>query len=174
MEPIRVSAVQMESELGDLRQNGRQIIEWMEQARDDGAHLICFPEACLTGYSSAQAAKIAIAADDPTLLEIQAAARDLLRSPSPDQLPSSGRTSWRPLGGEEHLLNPITINLLQRAVRENSIGLFDEYSRSVHAPGRTIVLRDLLQFAKLALLDNGVYGDVQLFASLVQIVACAL
>ena len=77
MEPIRVSAVQMESALGDLEGNGRQIVEWMERARTNGARLIAFPEACLTGYSSAQAAKIAIAADDPTLLEIQAAARDL-------------------------------------------------------------------------------------------------
>ncbi|MBE6463792.1 MAG: glutamate synthase large subunit [Eggerthellaceae bacterium] len=75
------------------------------------------------------------------------AACNLRKTPSPDQLPSSGRTSWRPLGGEEHLLNPITINLFQRAVRENDYALFEKYSRSVHAPGRTIVLRDLLQFA---------------------------
>ncbi|MDO4851239.1 MAG: glutamate synthase large subunit [Actinomycetota bacterium] len=69
------------------------------------------------------------------------------RSPSPDQLPSSGMTSWRPLGGEEHLLNPMTINLLQRAVRENDLTLFDEYSDSIHATGRAIMLRDLLEFA---------------------------
>ncbi|MBQ6454950.1 MAG: glutamate synthase large subunit [Eggerthellaceae bacterium] len=75
------------------------------------------------------------------------AACNLRKTPSPDQLLSSGRTSWRPLGGEEHLLNPITINLFQRAVRENDYALFEKYSRSVHAPGRTIVLRDLLQFA---------------------------
>lgn len=69
------------------------------------------------------------------------------RGPSPDQLPSSGITSWRPLGGEEHLVNPVAINLLQRAVRENDRALFDEYSESVHVPGRAIMLRDLLDFA---------------------------
>ena len=69
------------------------------------------------------------------------------RSPSPDQLPSSGMTSWRPLGGEEHLLNPMTINLLQRAVRGNDLTLFDEYSDSIHVTGRAIMLRDLLEFA---------------------------
>ncbi|MDO5117392.1 MAG: glutamate synthase large subunit [Eggerthellaceae bacterium] len=79
--------------------------------------------------------------------ERQKLACSLRNSPSPDQLPSSGRTSWRPLGGEEHLLNPVTINLFQRAVRENDYAMFERYSRSVHAPGRTIVLRDLLQFA---------------------------
>ena len=73
--------------------------------------------------------------------------RAQLEGPAPDQLPSSGITSWRPLGGEAHLINPKTINLLQRAVRENSTQLFDEYSASVHVPGRTILLRDLLDFA---------------------------
>ena len=76
--------------------------------------------------------------------ERQQLVRRLRTSPSPDQLPSSGITSWRPLDGEEHLINPMTINLLQRAVRENDPGLFDEYSASVHVPGRTIMLRDLL------------------------------
>ena len=70
----------------------------------------------------------------------------LRKSPSPDQLPSSGLTSWRPLGGEEHLINPLTINLLQRAVRDNNAALFEEYSHSVHKSGRTILLRDLLEF----------------------------
>ena len=73
-------------------------------------------------------------------------ARRMSESPSPDQLPSSGQTTWRPLGGEEHLINPITINLLQRAVREDSFELFEAYSESIHIPGRTILLRDLLEF----------------------------
>ena len=72
--------------------------------------------------------------------------QEMLASPSPDQLPSSGLTSWRPLGGEEHLLNPLTINLFQRAVRENNLELFDEYSASVHVAGRAIKLGDLLEF----------------------------
>ncbi len=66
-------------------------------------------------------------------------------SPSPDQLPSSGITSWRPRG-EVHLITPQVINLLQRAVRENDSELFEQYSKAVHVPGRTIVLRDMLSF----------------------------
>ena len=77
--------------------------------------------------------------------ERHARAVALQYSPSPEQLPSSGITSWRPLGGEEHLINPMTINLLQRAVREDDAELFDQYSESVHIPGRTIMLRDLLE-----------------------------
>lgn len=65
-------------------------------------------------------------------------------SPAPDQLPASGMTSWRPRG-EEHLINPQVIALLQKAVRENSTELFEKYSAAVHVPGRTIVLRDLLE-----------------------------
>ena len=79
--------------------------------------------------------------------ERHARARALSRTPAPDQLPSSGITSWRPLGGEDHLINPVSINLLQRAVREGDDGLFEEYSASIHVPGRTVMLRDLLEFA---------------------------
>ncbi len=71
----------------------------------------------------------------------------MLRSPAPDQLPSSGITSWRPVGGEEHLISPLTINLLQRAVREGDAALFEEYSSSVHVAGRAVRLGDLLDFA---------------------------
>ena len=69
-----------------------------------------------------------------------------LASAVPDQLPSSGITSWRPLGGEEHLINPLVVNLLQRAVREGDFELFEQYSQAVHQLGRTVVLRDLLDF----------------------------
>lgn len=43
------------------------------------------------------------------------------QSPSPGQLPSAGITSWRPRG-EEHLITPQVIRLLQRAVREDDPG----------------------------------------------------
>lgn len=66
-------------------------------------------------------------------------------SPSPDQLPSSGLTAWRPRG-EEHLITPKVISLLQRAVREGSMELFNQYSDAIHVPGRAIMLRDLLEF----------------------------
>lgn len=66
-------------------------------------------------------------------------------SPSPEQLPSAGITSWRPQG-EEHLITPRVIHLLQRAVREDSPELFEQYSQAVHQEGRAVVLRDLLDF----------------------------
>ncbi len=78
--------------------------------------------------------------------ERQTLANKQRKSPAPNQLPSSGLTTWRPIDGEDHLLNPITINLLQRAVRENDAELFDAYSDSIHVSGRTIMLRDLLEF----------------------------
>ncbi len=68
-------------------------------------------------------------------------------SPAPDQLPSSGMTSWRPIGGEDHLINPQVIHLLQRAVRANDPELFERYSEQVHVPGRSVMLRDLLELA---------------------------
>lgn len=70
----------------------------------------------------------------------------MLASPAPDQLASSGITKWRPQGGEEHMITPKVIYLLQRAVREGSYEEFKEYSAELHHPGRAIVLRDLLDF----------------------------
>ena len=78
--------------------------------------------------------------------ERHALAMGLRHCASPGQLPSSGISSWRPLGGEDHLVDPQVITLLQRAVREGDFGLFEEYSATVHAPGRTVLLRDLLEF----------------------------
>ncbi len=76
-------------------------------------------------------------------------AEALTQSPSPDQLPSSGLTKWRPLGGESHMITPQVIYLLHRAVRENSYDLFKEYSKALHPKGRSIVLRDLMKFVPL-------------------------
>ena len=72
------------------------------------------------------------------------------KSPAPNQLTSSGITRWRPLGGEEHLITPQVIYLLQHAVREGDMELFREYSAAVHPEGRAIMLRDLLDFVPLA------------------------
>ena len=71
------------------------------------------------------------------------------KSPAPDQLASSGITKWRPLGGEQHMITPQAIYLLQRAVREGSYDLFRQYSDEIHRKGRSIVLRDLLAFRPL-------------------------
>ncbi len=75
------------------------------------------------------------------------AALALAKSPSPDQLPTLGLTKWRPQGGEEHLIDPKTIYLLQHACREGDYDLFKEYSAWVHRPGRAVTLRDLMDFS---------------------------
>ena len=66
-----------------------------------------------------------------------------------DQLTSSGLTKWRPRG-EEHLITPQAIYLLQRACREGNYETFKTYSDEIHHDARTIVLRDLLEFVPLA------------------------
>ena len=49
------------------------------------------------------------------------AALALAKGPAPDQLPTLGLTKWRPAGGEEHLIDPQAIYLLQRACREGGL-----------------------------------------------------
>ena len=73
----------------------------------------------------------------------------IAKSPAPAQLPSSGITKWRPLGGEEHIITPQVIYLLHRATRENDPEIFEEYSKALHPEGRAIVLRDLLELVPL-------------------------
>ena len=75
-----------------------------------------------------------------------ASALALAKTPAPSQLPSLGLTKWRPQDGEEHLIDPKAIYLVQRACREGDYDLFKEYSSWVHRPGRAITLRDLMDF----------------------------
>ena len=70
-------------------------------------------------------------------------------SPSPSQLSSSGITKWRP-AGEDHLITPQAIYLLQKACREGDFGIFQSYSEQIHSAGRTIQLRDLLELVPLS------------------------
>ena len=70
----------------------------------------------------------------------------ILKSPAPTELPTLGLTKWRPLGGEEHLIDPQTVYLLQTACREDSYDTFKEYSARLHREDRAIRLRDLLDF----------------------------
>ena len=74
------------------------------------------------------------------------AAQALLESPAPEQLPTLGLTTWRPQGGEDHLIDPAVIYTLQRACREGNFELFRTYSDLVHRPGRAVRLRDLIDF----------------------------
>ena len=74
------------------------------------------------------------------------AAQAITRSPAPHELRTLGLTTWRPLDGEDHLIDPQTIYLLQRAVRTDSAEDFAAYSARLHRPGRCVRLRDLLDF----------------------------
>ncbi len=80
-------------------------------------------------------------------------AEALAVSPSPGQLRSAGLTKWRPLAGEDHLIDPQAIYLLQRACAEDDFELFRAYALHVHPKGakrRYSLLRDLLDFVPLA------------------------
>ena len=81
--------------------------------------------------------------------ERHAAAAALGRTPAPGQLPTLGLTKWRP-SGEEHLIDPKAIYLLQRACREGDYDLFREYAAWVHRPGRAVTLRDLMDLSPAA------------------------
>ena len=69
----------------------------------------------------------------------------ILSTPAPEQLPSLGLTKWRPQGGEEHLIDPQTIYLLQHACREGNYEMFKEYTKLVDDEGHGN-LRGLLDF----------------------------
>ncbi len=47
---FRIACVQFRSQLGDIEYNLAQLARWCEHARAHGAHVVIFPEACLTGY----------------------------------------------------------------------------------------------------------------------------
>ncbi len=74
------------------------------------------------------------------------AAMALKKSPAPSQLPTLGLTKWRPVDGEEHLIDPKTIYLLQHSCREGNYEEFKEYSAWTHRAGRAVTLRDLMDF----------------------------
>jgi NAD+ synthase (glutamine-hydrolysing) len=48
--PLRIALAQVNPTVGDLEGNSRLIIDWIGRAREQGAHLVCFPELVLTGY----------------------------------------------------------------------------------------------------------------------------
>ncbi len=70
----------------------------------------------------------------------------ILKTAAPNQLPTLGLTKWRPVVGEDHLIDPQTIYLLQHACQQGDYDLFQEYSAHVHRAGRAVRLRDLLDF----------------------------
>ena len=49
-QPLRAALAQMNPTVGDIEGNAARIAELAEQARDEGAQLVLFPELALTGY----------------------------------------------------------------------------------------------------------------------------
>lgn len=70
MEDILIAAVQMRSELGDYAANIATMERIMRRAKEEGALLVLFPEACLTGYSMEHADEVALAADSAEVRRI--------------------------------------------------------------------------------------------------------
>ncbi len=60
-------------------------------------------------------------------------------------LDSSGSHKAR-AGQEEHLYNPLTIHLLQEAVRTGDYKTFQEYSHALHKEGQSVNLRSIIDF----------------------------
>ncbi len=50
MRTLRVALAQMNLVVGDLEGNTRRMVEWMHRAREQGAHVVLFPELAITGY----------------------------------------------------------------------------------------------------------------------------
>ena len=76
MDPLTISAVQIESAIGDCPTNARKHGKWIESAGKAGASLVFFPECSLTGYDMALAADIAIGPDDPCIAAVEEEARN--------------------------------------------------------------------------------------------------
>lgn len=47
---LRIGLAQLNTTVGDLGGNTRRMIEWVDRARDEGCHLVVFPELAVTGY----------------------------------------------------------------------------------------------------------------------------
>jgi N-carbamoylputrescine amidase len=52
MKDIRIAAVIFNSPVGQAHQNIDRMLPWIEEAKNKGADLICFPELNVTGYST--------------------------------------------------------------------------------------------------------------------------
>jgi NAD+ synthase (glutamine-hydrolysing) len=50
MPQLRIAAAQVNPRVGDLAGNADLIVSWTRKAAEQGAHLVVFPEMCLTGY----------------------------------------------------------------------------------------------------------------------------
>ena len=52
MQNIRIAAAVVRCPVGEIESNLARTAHWVEQARQAGAELICFPEMNITGYTN--------------------------------------------------------------------------------------------------------------------------
>lgn len=70
VKPVRLRMVQTESAIGDIEKNVDGMLDFVNNGHD----VICFPEMCLTGYSSEQSPKHAINTEDESIKKLVGAA----------------------------------------------------------------------------------------------------
>jgi predicted amidohydrolase len=138
MPPLRLALAQLAPGLGALDDNLARHHQVLDEARAGGAQLAIFPELGLTGYLLQDlAAEVAMRVDDPRLLDLAAATRDLSAVVSFVEESDDHR-----LFIAAALLEDGTIRHVHRKVFLPTYGLFDERRffaagtvlRSVHSP----------------------------------------
>jgi N-carbamoylputrescine amidase len=68
---MKLAVAQIAPELGDLRANLDKIARFQQQARDEGANLVVFPELAVTGYAiGPQVQRCALKQEDPLFREL--------------------------------------------------------------------------------------------------------
>lgn len=70
VERIDIALVQMQSKVGDVAANLSAMKRIMRAAAEEGARIVCFPEASLTGYSATRADEIALYPTCPEVCEL--------------------------------------------------------------------------------------------------------
>ncbi|MFA6710767.1 MAG: nitrilase-related carbon-nitrogen hydrolase [Candidatus Methanomethylophilaceae archaeon] len=76
MKNTRLSMVQINSVVGDYENNFSKIRKFIKKASSSGSNIVCFPEGCLTGYTSSDPKKFSIGLDDPIISKVVEAAAD--------------------------------------------------------------------------------------------------
>ncbi len=132
MPPLRIALAQIAPRLGLLDENLARHHALLQDAREEGAGLVVFPELGLTGYLLQDlAADVAMRLDDPRLAELAAATMDLSAIVSFVEESADHR-----LFIAAALLEDGRIRHVHRKVFLPTYGLFDE--RRFFAPGEML------------------------------------
>lgn len=132
MQPLRIALAQIAPRLGDLDANLERHHELIGEARAEGAGLVVFPELGLTGYLLQDlAAEVAMRLDDPRLISLAEATRDLSAIVSFVEESADHR-----LFISAALLEDGDVRHVHRKIHLPTYGLFDE--RRFFAPGNAV------------------------------------